>query len=277
MHQHSFRKDYIFNWQGALALVGGLVIGSSIIAIINVFFIFVFKENLQYKEFYLIIANAAGFLGAIFAFDYFIVRQQTGRNLNFNFSPTNFVTHLLIFPMMFGMMFIAEFIAAQIPITGPFFGDFYQYFSRMMQQMSSDQATLVLLAVIMAPIFEEIVFRGIIQKGLLNKGVKPWKAILISAVVFGLVHGNPWQFVGAVLLGSVLGLVYYKTKSLLLSILLHAFNNLISSLLIYYGKTESFAETFKVSEWMILGIGITVFGIFFYLFIKKYSHKPLEN
>ena len=275
MNENSFRKDYIFNWQGALALVGGLVIGSSTVAIINVFSIFVLKENLQYKEFYLIMANATGFLGAIFAFDYFVVRQQTGKKLNFNLSPTNFTTLLLIFPMMFGMMLIAEFIAAQIPITGPFFGDFYQYFSKMMEQMSADQATLILLAVIMAPIFEEIIFRGIIQKGLMNKGVKPWKAIFISAVIFGLVHGNPWQFVGAVMLGSVLGLVYYKTNSLLLSMLLHGFNNLISSLLIYYGKTESFAETFKVSEWTILGIGIIVFSIFFYLFMKKYSFKTL--
>ena len=172
---------------------------------------------------------------------------------------------------MLGMMFIGEFITSQIPISGPFFGEYYQYFERLMQQMTSDKATLILLAVIMAPIFEEIIFRGIIQKGLINKGVKPWKAILMAAIVFGLVHGNPWQFVGAVLLGSVLGLVYYKTKSLLLPILLHAFNNLCSAMLIFYADTESFAETFKTSEWMILGIGIILFSVFCYLFLNKYK------
>lgn len=277
MNQNSLKKNYIFDWKGALALIGGMIIGSSIIAVINVISIFIFKENLQYQDFYLVLANAFGFLGAIFFFDYFICRPQTGQKLNFNFAPTNFVTYLLIFPMMLGMMFIGEFISAQIPVSGPFFGEFYEYFSRMMEKMTKDKGTLILLAVIMAPIFEEIVFRGIIQKGLINKGVKPWPAIIISAIIFGLVHGNPWQFVGAVLLGSILGLVYYKTKSLLLSILLHAFNNLCSAMLIFYGKTESFADNFQISEWTVLGIGILLFGIFFYLFMKKYRVHYSEN
>ena len=271
MKENLSKNKFIFDWIGAIALIGGMLVGSSLISGANVISIYAFHENLQYKDFYLVFANAAGFLGAIFAFDYFIVRVQTGRNLNFNFSPTNFFTYLLIFPMMLGMMFIGEFITSQIPISGPFFGEYYQYFERLMQQMTSDKATLILLAVIMAPIFEEIIFRGIIQKGLINKGVKPWKAILSAAIVFGLVHGNPWQFVGAVLLGSVLGLVYYKTKSLLLPILLHAFNNLCSAMLIFYADTESFAETFKISEWMILGIGIILFSVFCYLFLNKYK------
>ena len=271
MKENLSKNKFIFDWIGAIALIGGMLVGSSLISGANVISIYAFHENLQYKDFYLVFANAAGFLGAIFAFDYFIVRVQTGRNLNFNFSPTNFFTYLLIFPMMLGMMFIGEFITSQIPISGPFFGEYYQYFERLMQQMTSDKATLILLAVVMAPIFEEIIFRGIIQKGLINKGVKPWKAILSAAIVFGLVHGNPWQFVGAVLLGSVLGLVYYKTKSLLLPILLHAFNNLCSAMLIFYADTESFAETFKMSEWMILGIGIILFSVFCYLFLNKYK------
>ena len=277
MDTNSLQKKYIFDWKGALALIGGMIIGSSIVAIINVISIFIFKENLQYKDLYLVLANVFGFLGAIFCFDYFICRPQTGKKLNFNFSTTNFVTYLLVFPMMLGMMFIGEFIASLIPTSGPIFGELYGYFSQMMEQMTKDKGTLILLAVIMAPIFEEIVFRGIIQKGLMNKGIKPWKAIFISAVIFGLVHGNPWQFVGAVLLGSVLGLVYYKTKSLLLPILLHAFNNLCSAVLIFYGKTESFADTFHVSEWLVLGVGILLFTTFFYLFMKKYRVHYSEN
>ena len=270
MAENSSRKKIIFDWKGAFALIGGMIVGTAAVSVINVFSMFVFNENLQYNDFYLMLTNAAGFVGAIFAFDYFIARPQTGRKLNFNFSPTNVGTYLLIFPMMLGMMFIAEFITSQIPITGPFFGEYYEFFSRLMEQMTKDKATMIVLAVIMAPIFEEIVFRGIIQKGLINKGMNPATAIIISSVVFGLVHGNPWQFVGAVLLGCVLGLVYHKTKSLLLPILLHAFNNLCSSILIFYGDTESFAEVFHISEWIVLGIGILLFTVFYYLFTRKY-------
>lgn len=270
MVENSSRKKFIFDWKGAFALIGGMIIGTSLVSLINVISIFIFNVNLQYTDFYLMVANAGGFLGAIFAFDYFIARPQTGRKLNFNFSPTNVGTYLLIFPMMLGMMFIAEFITAQIPITGPFFGEYYKFFSRLMEQMTKDKATMIVLAVIMAPIFEEIVFRGIIQKGLINKGMNPATAIIIASVVFGLVHANPWQFVGAVLLGCVLGFVYHRTKSLLLPILLHAFNNLCSSILIFYGDSESFADVFRISEWLVLGIGIILFAVFYYLFTRKY-------
>ena len=277
MEDKLLRKNYIFDGKAALVLVGGFIGGSFLVAFLNVILMFVFTINIQYENYYLLLANASGFLGAIFSFDYFICRPSVGRKLYFNMSPTNLMTYLMIFPMMFGMMLIAEFTTSLIPISGPFFGQYYQYFTDLMEQMTSNKATLILLAVIMAPVFEEIIFRGIIQKGLINKGLKPKKAIVISAVVFGLVHGNPWQFVGAVLLGSVLGLVYYKTKSLLLPILLHAFNNLCSSFLIFYNKTESFAETFNVSEWLLLMLGIAIFTISYFLFMKKYPIVHLEN
>ena len=177
---------------------------------------------------------------------------------------------------MFGMMLVGEFVTSQIPTTGPFFGDFYKFFEGLMSNLVDDQTVMVITAVIMAPIFEEIIFRGIMQKGMMNNGVEPWKAILLSSILFGLIHGNPWQFVGATLLGCVLGLVYYKTKSLLLPMLLHGFNNLCSAILIFYTQKESFAEAFNVSEWMLLGIGIVLFSIFFYLFVFRNKVRYAE-
>lgn len=263
--------NFKFTWIGGLVLLAGLFFGTMVVSSFNVFWMFTFKENLQYRDWFFMITNAAGFLTAIAFFDFFIVRRTTGMKLNFNFSPTNFSTYLLIFPMMIGMMFIAEFITAQIPTTGPFFGKYYDFFTQMMEKLTDDPVVMIITAVICAPIFEEIIFRGIIQKGLINKGVEPKMAIVFASVIFGAVHGNPWQFVGAVLLGCVLGLVYYKTKSLLLPMLLHGFNNLCSTLLITYVKTESFADAFKVSEWIILTIGMALFSLFYFLFMKKYK------
>jgi len=269
--ENSRYPKFTFTWIGGLLLVAGMVVGTMAVSFFNIFWMFTFKESLQYKEWFLMLSNAAGFLTAIAFFDFFIVRPKTGKKLNFNFSPTNFYTYLLIFPMMLGMMFIAEFIAAQIPTTGPFFGKYYEFFTKLMEQLTDDPVVMIITAVICAPIFEEIVFRGIIQKGLINKGVEPWKAIISASVIFGLVHGNPWQFVGAVLLGCVLGVVYYKTKSLLLPMLLHGFNNLCSTILIAYTKNESFADAFKIPEWVILTVGILLFSMFYYLFTRKYK------
>lgn len=268
---------YTFTWLGGFILLTGFVVGSMIVAFSNVISMYLFQQNLQYKDWFLMISNAVVFLTSIAFFDFFVVRPSTHKKLNFNFSPTNFYTYLLIFPMMLGMMFVGEFVTSQIPTTGPFFGEYYEFFTDLMGQLTQNPVVMIITAVIMAPLFEEIIFRGIIQKGLINKGVKPWKAILFAAIVFGLVHGNPWQFVGAVLLGSVLGIVYEKTKSLLLPILLHGFNNLCSSILIFYTKNESFSDALKLSEWIILIIGIVLFSLFYYLFIKKYKVHYSEN
>ena len=268
--------QYIFNWKGAGVLFLGAIIPATLISFVNVVLMMFLKENFQYNDFFLMLMNTVMWVGAILAFDFLICRPQTGKKLNFNFSTKNFSTYLFIFPLMLGMMFIAEFITSQIPVTGPFFGPMFDWFSKMMEQMSNDISVMFIMAVVMAPIFEEIVFRGIIQKGLINKGMKPMNAIWISSLIFGIVHGNPWQFVGAVLLGFVLGLVYYKTKSLLMPILLHAFNNGISTLLMHYGKTESFADFFNLSEYLVLAIGIVLFALFYYLFTTKYEIHHAE-
>lgn len=269
--ENSRYPKFTFTWLGAVALVVGLFAGTMAVSFFSTFWKVVFKENLELKDWFLMVANSVGFLTAIAFFDFFIVRRTTNMKLNFNFSSVNFYTYLLVFPMMAGMMFISEFVTAQIPTTGPFFGEFYEYFVQLMNQLTDDPVIMLIMTVIMAPIFEEIIFRGIIQKGLINKGVAPWKAILYASIIFGVVHGNPWQFISAVMLGCVLGLVYDKTKSLLIPILLHGFNNLTLSLLVLYGKNESFAQAFKVSEWLILAVGLVLFSLFYYLFMKKYK------
>ncbi|MGC4130366.1 MAG: type II CAAX endopeptidase family protein [Bergeyella sp.] len=271
MSEKNILPRFTFGWKGAAALIGGALLPVFILSSLDVALLFFFKKNIQYTQWFLLLSNTLMWCGAIWAFDYLLCRPETGKKLNFNFSTKNLSTYLLIFPLMLGMMFISEFITSQIPTTGKFFGPMYEWFSLIMSQMSSDSLMMVIMAVIMAPIFEEIVFRGIIQKGLINKGIKPMTAIWISAVVFGLIHGNPWQFAGAVLLGFVLGLVYHKTKSLLMPILLHAFNNGISTLLISYGETESFADFFGVSEYWVLASGIVLFVMFYYLFTNKYE------
>jgi membrane protease YdiL (CAAX protease family) len=269
--ENSKYPKFTFTWLGGLTLVVGLFVGTMAVSLFSTFWKVTFKENLELKDWFLMVANSVGFLTAIAFFDFFIVRRTTNKKLNFNLSSVNFYTYLLIFPMMAGMMFIAEFITSLIPTTGPVFGDFYEYFIQLMSQLTDDPVVMIIMTVILAPIFEEIIFRGIIQKGLVNKGIKPWKAIVYASIIFGVVHGNPWQFISAVILGCILGLVYHKTKTLLLPILLHAFNNLSLSLLVLYGKDESFAKVFNVSEWLILATGLVLFSLFYYLFMKKYK------
>ncbi len=82
-------------------------------------------------------------------------------------------------------------------------------------------------AVVIAPLGEEIVHRGIILKGLLAHYSQNW-AIVWSAILFGLMHLNPWQFPIAFILGLVFAYWVIQTGSLWPSILGHALHNLIT-------------------------------------------------
>jgi membrane protease YdiL (CAAX protease family) len=95
-----------------------------------------------------------------------------------------------------------------------------------------------ILSIVVAPaIFEELLFRGIILNGFLRI-YKTRNAILLSALLFGLIHLNVSQFFGGFTAGLLLGWVYTKTGSIIYCVIMHAFNNLFCHL--YYLK---FGET----------------------------------
>lgn len=83
---------------------------------------------------------------------------------------------------------------------------------------------------LLAPLAEELVFRGAILRKLLGVlgGKWHWVAILISALIFGAVHLNVPQFVHATLIGLLLGWMYYRTRSILPGVLLHWVNNTVA-------------------------------------------------
>lgn len=88
----------------------------------------------------------------------------------------------------------------------------------------------VLAIVLAGPFMEEIVFRMGIQRHLMRRHLFPWQAILMSAFIFGVIHGNPAQMPGAMLLGIVLGWLYWRSDCIWLSVTAHIFNNLIGVL-----------------------------------------------
>lgn len=83
---------------------------------------------------------------------------------------------------------------------------------------------------IAAPVLEEIVCRGYMMRGMLQY-IKPWQAIVISAFLFAAIHGNLAQGVTAFILGILLGWVYYRTGSLLLSMMIHFIVNTSSTVI----------------------------------------------
>jgi hypothetical protein len=91
--------------------------------------------------------------------------------------------------------------------------------------------------IVVAPLTEECLFRGLILRGFLLKYTVR-KAIVVSALLFALFHVMPWQIPGAFAFGAIFAWVYIRTGSILPCILGHAFVNAIPSIIKHVLRIE---------------------------------------
>lgn len=133
----------------------------------------------------------------------------------------------------------------------------------------------VLAIALVGPIGEEVAFRGVILQKLMDKGWSSVSAILISGIIFGLVHANPNQIFFACILGYLLGWVYVRTQSVVPCIGLHILNNLLSVILYYTMDDESAstAEQFGLPA----AIGIMVVALIISAVVFYYLRPRLKK
>ncbi len=84
---------------------------------------------------------------------------------------------------------------------------------------------------ILAPLVEELLFRGLLQNALANK-LPAFAAIAVSSFVFALIHLQPYAIPPLMILGAAFGYIYHKTGSLRINILLHAANNAVALMML---------------------------------------------
>jgi membrane protease YdiL (CAAX protease family) len=87
------------------------------------------------------------------------------------------------------------------------------------------QVLMVVLAVVIAPLVEEMLFRGLFQTMFRSYLRRPWPAILLTSVLFAIIHLNPEHWPALFVLSIGLGYSYEKSGSLLRPILMHALFN----------------------------------------------------
>lgn len=101
----------------------------------------------------------------------------------------------------------------------------------------NDTSVWALLAtVIAAPLAEEVVFRGLIQSRL-NRVMPGWLSVVISALLFGLCHGQPVWMAYAFLLGLFFGWIALRSKSILPTVVAHMIFNAIGHFSVYLPET----------------------------------------
>lgn len=119
-------------------------------------------------------------------------------------------------------------------------------------------------ALILAPIFEEIIFRNVLLNSLLNK-YDLRKSIIISSCLFGIVHWDFYQTIYATVFGLFFGVIYVKNKNIAYCIILHFCNNafvILINLLVY-----------KFSNTLLFNIGFILNVIISFLLLKYLNRK----
>ncbi|MCC5932058.1 MAG: CPBP family intramembrane metalloprotease [Cyclobacteriaceae bacterium] len=153
-----------------------------------------------------------------FGLIWFIARREGGNiDYNIQFPGVFLILLAVVFTLSFGTLL--DPVVDLIPMP--------DVIREAFEKMISDHFLSFLTIAVAAPVLEELIFRGVILHGLLQR-YSPVKAIFWSSFLFGAAHLNPWQFIPAFLIGLALAWIYMKTRSLFLCIFIHLVNNATS-------------------------------------------------
>ena len=138
---------------------------------------------------------------------------------------------VLIVLFTFGMIHVTSIILAIVAQVLPDAMDNYQ---NLIENSGLTEYSLmwVFSTLILPPLVEEMIFRGLIQKYLERAGMHWILANVVQAVLFGVFHQNLVQGIYAALLGFALGFVAQRYNTLAASMLMHMFYNLMGTLIV---------------------------------------------
>ena len=140
-----------------------------------------------------------------------------------------FINLLAVWPLVLGAI-VTTAVIGQLIYQLVWGQDFEMPQHEALKEMTEHPATalqvlLIVLAVVVAPLTEEMIFRGLFQTMIRSYLGRPWLAIAMTSVLFAMVHGNLTHWPALFVLSLGLGYSYEKSGSLFRPIFMHAFFN----------------------------------------------------
>ena len=134
--------------------------------------------------------------------------------------------------LMLELMKILQILGMKVPAESGFLDEFFN---------ENNIITVILILAILPGICEEILFRGFIFSGFINnvrgsKLAKGWKAILLSSLLFAIMHMSPIRIPITFIGGVVLAFMFWRTRNLLVSMIAHILYNSMGIILSYVFK-----------------------------------------
>jgi membrane protease YdiL (CAAX protease family) len=176
---------------------------------------------------------SAGIVGVILVLARFsFARGVKGFGLRLRSAPRDLglalVTLLAVWPLILATMRLT------ILVTRLFYGPQYQVPQHEALKLITEypavplQVILVIVAIVIAPVVEEMLFRGLFQTTIRSYAGRPWLAIFLTSILFASIHADPSHWPSLFVLSVGLGYAYESSGSLLRSIFMHALFNGIS-------------------------------------------------
>jgi membrane protease YdiL (CAAX protease family) len=230
-----------------------------------------------------LIGNEASFLiyyllavGTTFWIICEIKKKKTG-NISFNISIKN--RRVIPFIIIIGTIFLYCGIVSPMTALVPMSETHKEAFLNRGFQIGLFS---ILQSIFASPILEELIFTGIILDGLLKK-YSPIKSILIYSLVFGLTHLSPTQFIVGFIMSLFSGWIYYKTRILTLSILIHSVYNLSSFSMRHFLISDLMKDSILLGMfgglanliYVVVG-SLIVIIICIYFLEKEFNKKKIE-
>jgi uncharacterized protein len=140
---------------------------------------------------------------------------------------------------------------------------------------TTDYLLSILMIAILPAIFEELLFRGALQKVLIDWFKRPHIAILVASILFSLVHLSIYGFLSRMVLGMVLGYVFYYSKNIWLNILMHFINNGVGITLMYIAMKKGASAKDSMSD--TLPVWVAPIAIIVMIVLLWFYKKVCEN
>jgi hypothetical protein len=167
----------------------------------------------------------------------YLVRKKYPLFESLRLNPVSKNTAYATLLLSLGAMVISDEINILVDMVIPMPDSFLQVEAMLKPDNSLSLVLLIFTVVILAPIGEEILFRGFLQKYLENAWGDITRAILFSSLFFAAIHFNPYWMIQIYFLGVLLGYLAWKTDSVIPCIIFHVIINSTSLLFTYLGDS----------------------------------------
>lgn len=216
-------------------------------------------------------------MGVPFAIIHSFKKKSEG-SVQYQFIPKDILVVLLVILATLALQWgVSSPIANSIPMSE----SIKELFQEIALSMNNWYG--LISVAIAAPLLEELIFRGVLLDGLLKRR-SAWSAIIISSILFGIVHLNPWQFVSAMIIGVFAGWVYYRTRSLIYSIFVHFANNFTAGIFMAMDEDNSMMdaelpELYGGTEnmYLIIGLCLVIASLCIYSLNKRMKDERLPD